>query len=84
MHNSSNDTPFHARHDDELLTIEDVSEILRTPINTMRWWRQVGRGPQFFTIGRRLYIEVGVLRDFIRQQRNAATPLLPRPKKKEV
>jgi Helix-turn-helix domain len=76
-------TPFPERHDDELLTIEDVAEILSTPVNTMRWWRQIGRGPQFFTIGRRLYIEVGDLRDFIRKQREAAKPLIPRPKKKD-
>lgn len=73
--------PFHEQHDDELLTIEDVAEILRTPVNTMRWWRQIGRGPRFFTIGRRLYIEAGDLRDFIRQQRAVARPLIPRPKK---
>lgn len=73
--------PFTERHDGELLTIEDVAEILRTPINTIRWWRQIGTGPQFFTIGRRLYIEVGDLRDFIRKQREATKPLIPRPKK---
>ena len=83
MHKNSHDIPFHARHEDELLTIEDVAEILRTPVNTMRWWRQVGRGPQFFTIGRRLYIEVGDLRAFIRKQRAAAEPLIRRPKQKE-
>lgn len=76
-------TPFPERHDDELLTIEDVAEILRTPVNTMRWWRQIGRGPQFFTIGRRLYIEVGDLRNFIRRQREAAKPLIPHPLQKD-
>lgn len=80
---STHVTPFPERHDDELLTIEDVAEILRTPVNTMRWWRQIGRGPQFFTIGRRLYIEVGDLRDFIRRQRKAAKPLIPRPQQKD-
>lgn len=32
---------------------------------------------------RRLYIEIGVPRDFIRTPRNAPDPLLPRPKTKE-
>ncbi len=73
-------TQFPERHDGELLTIDDVAEILRTPINTIRWWRQTGTGPQFFTIGRRLYIEVGDLRDFIRKQRLASQPILPGPK----
>ncbi len=76
-----NDTPFHARHDDELLTLEEVAEILKTPINTLRWWRQEGVGPAYFHIGRRLYITVGDLRAFIRQQRLAVQPVLPAPRK---
>ncbi|HWJ65296.1 MAG TPA: helix-turn-helix domain-containing protein [Nocardioides sp.] len=72
--------PFHERHDDELLTLDDVAEILRTPINTVRWWRQQGTGPEFFTIGRRLFTTVGDLRTFIRKQRLASRPILGKPK----
>ena len=71
---------FHARHDDELLTLDDVAEILRTPVNTVRWWRQEGTGPEFFKIGRRLYTTVGDLRTFIRTQRLASQPVLGKPK----
>jgi hypothetical protein len=53
MNSNTHDVPFHARHDDELLTLDDVAEILRTPVNTVRWWRQEGTGPEFFKIGRR-------------------------------
>lgn len=70
------DVPFHARHEEELLTLEDVSEILMTPTNTIRWWRQLGTGPEFFKIGRRLYTTVGDLRAFIREQRLASRPLV--------
>lgn len=80
MHNHSNEVPFHALHDHELLTIEDPAEVLRTPVNTMRWWRQVGREPQFFNIGRRLSIEVGDLQALILKQRIASNPDIPRPK----
>lgn len=73
-------TPFHERHDDELLTLEDVAEILKASDNTVRWWRQQGTGPEFFKIGRRLYTTVGELRSFIRKQRLAARPVIGRPK----
>lgn len=45
-----------------------------TPVNTIRWWRQIGTGPSFFTISRRLYTTVGELRAFIREQRLATRP----------
>lgn len=80
MNNSTKDVPFHARNDDELLTLEDVAEILMTPVNTVRWWRQTGAGPEFFKIGRRLYTTVGDLRAFIRSQRLASRPVLSKPK----
>jgi hypothetical protein len=80
MNCNTHDVPFHARHDDELLTLDDVAEILRTPVNTVRWWRQEGTGPEFFKIGRRLYTTVGDLRTFIRTQRLASQPVLGKPK----
>lgn len=69
-------TPFHERHDDELLTLAEVAEILMAPENTIRWWRQIGTGPEFFKIGRRLYTTVGDLRRFIREQRLASRPVI--------
>ena len=71
---------FHERHDDELLTLEQVAEILMASENTVRWWRQIGAGPEFFKIGRRLYTTVGDLRRYIREQRLAAKPAIGRPK----
>lgn len=44
MNSNTNDVPFHERHDDELLTLEDVAQILKTSENTVRWWRQTGTG----------------------------------------
>ena len=49
-------------------------------VNTVRWWRQEGTGPEFFKIGRRLYTTVGDLRTFIRTQRLASQPVLGKPK----
>lgn len=75
MNSNTDDVPFHERHDDELLTLEDVAQILKTSGNTVRWWRQQGT-----KIGRRLYTTVGDLRRFIREQRFAARPAIGRPK----
>ena len=80
MNRTTRDLPFHERHDDELLTLDDVAEILTTSPNTVRWWRQQGTGPEFFKIGRRLYTTVGDLRRFIREQRLAARPVIGSPK----
>ena len=79
MHDNT-EIPFHACHEDELLTLDDFAEILTTSPNTVRWWRQIGTGPEFFKIGRRLYTTVGDLRRFIREQRLASGPVISRPK----
>lgn len=78
--NKNVDVPFHARHEDELLTLDEVAEILQTSPNTARWWRQMGTGPEFFKIGRRLYTTVGELRRWIREQRLASQSVMSRPK----
>ena len=61
--------PFPERDAEELMTLSEVADILRVPINTMRWWRQRGVGPEFFKIGRHLVTTVGDVRRFIREQR---------------
>lgn len=80
MNKNTADVPFHARHEDELLTLDEVAEILQASPNTVRWWRQMGTGPEFFKIGRRLYTTVGDLRRWIREQRLASRPVIGRPK----
>lgn len=67
---------FPERDADDLLTLSEVAEILRTPENTLRWWRQKGVGPEFFKIGRRLVTTVGDVRRFMREQRRAARPVI--------
>lgn len=39
---------------DALLTIEEVAELLRMPLATVRYWRVLGTGPRGFILGRRL------------------------------
>jgi hypothetical protein len=68
--------PFHQRDAEELLTLAETAEILRVPINTLRWWRQIGSGPEFFKIGRHLVTTVGDVRRYIREQRRGQRPVL--------
>jgi hypothetical protein len=72
----TNTTTFPERDPEELLTLSEVAEILKVPINTLRWWRQIGTGPEFFKIGRHLVTTVGDVRRFIREQRSAQRPVL--------
>jgi excisionase family DNA binding protein len=38
----------------EILLIEEVAELLRTPRSTLRYWRHIGEGPKSFKIGGRV------------------------------
>jgi len=38
----------------EYLTTQEVAELLRTPAETVRFWRHVGKGPASFKLGRRV------------------------------
>ena len=60
--------------DDDLLTLAEVAAILRVPVNTVRWWRQLGEGPTFFKIGRHLVITVGDLKAWIDDQKHDTSP----------
>ena len=75
---STTHIPFPERDAEELLTLSEVAEILKVPVNTLRWWRQLGTGPEFFKIGRHLVSTVGDVRRFIREQRRAGRPAIHR------
>lgn len=42
--------PAHA--DDELLSLQEVADVVRVPVATLRYWRHLGTGPRSFRIGR--------------------------------
>jgi len=59
---------------DPLLTTAEVSERLRTPVATLRYWRHIGTGPTSARLGRRvLYREVDVEK-WLHDQFEAADP----------
>lgn len=65
---------FHERDDDELLTFFEVAEILRVPINTLRWWRQLGQGPRFFKVGHQLRTTVAEVRGYLDEAQGDLRP----------
>jgi predicted DNA-binding transcriptional regulator AlpA len=38
--------------DDELLTMQEVADVVRVPVATLRYWRHLGTGPRSFRNGR--------------------------------
>ena len=56
-------------NDDQLLTITETAELLRTPVATLRWWRHTGQGPRSFKIGRRVTYRRSDLEDWTEAQR---------------
>lgn len=40
---------------EHLLDLTEVSETIRIPVATLRFWRHKGIGPKSFTIGRRVF-----------------------------
>ena len=55
-----------------LLLPAEVGELLRTPEDTLRHWRNAGKGPLWVKLGRRiLYREADVL-DWLAEQTDAA------------
>jgi excisionase family DNA binding protein len=55
----------------ELLTVEEVADLLRVPVATVRWWRHVGSGPQGFKVGRFVRYRAADVYAWIEAQRDA-------------
>jgi excisionase family DNA binding protein len=53
----------------ELLTIEEVAERLRVPVQTVRWLRQEGRFAPAIRVGRRLIWDARDLAAWLESQR---------------
>lgn len=45
-------SPITPHADDELLSMTEVATIVRVPVATLRYWRNLGTGPHSFRIGR--------------------------------
>ena len=51
------------------LTTEEVAALLRTPVETCRYWRHVGKGPKSFKVGRRVLYAIEDVESYIAQAR---------------
>jgi excisionase family DNA binding protein len=49
----------------KFLTTAEVAELLRTPLETVRFWRHIGKGPASFKVGRRVLYEAADVEAFI-------------------
>jgi excisionase family DNA binding protein len=49
-HRAESPDPQHAN--DELLTMKEVADVVRVPVDTLRYWRHLGSGPGSFRVGR--------------------------------
>ncbi len=58
--------------EEEYLTTGEVAEILRTPPETVRYWRHTGKGPDSFKVGRRVLYAVSDVKTFIDEARRRA------------
>jgi predicted DNA-binding transcriptional regulator AlpA len=54
---------------EDLLTPVEVAAITRTAVDTLRWWRHVGRGPRSFKIGRKVVYERAEVMRWIAEER---------------
>jgi DNA-binding transcriptional MerR regulator len=51
------------------LTTAEVAELCRTSPETVRYWRNVGKGPRCFKLGRRVLYAIEDVEDFVAQAR---------------
>ena len=47
------------------LTIAEVAEMLRMPVESVRYWRHAGKGPASFKLGRRVLYAVEDVEAFV-------------------
>lgn len=57
---------------DNLITIEELSTRLGTPVATLRHWRAHGTGPRAFRLGRRLVYDEADVERYLRELKAAS------------
>ena len=54
------------------MTTAEVAELLRTPVETVRYWRHVSKGPEWFKVGRRVLYAAEDVQAFVDRARASA------------
>ena len=52
------------------LTTEELANVLRTPAETIRYWRHIGKGPASFKVGRRVLYDIADVEAFLAEARS--------------
>ena len=52
------------------MTTAEVADVARAPVETVRYWRHVGRGPKSFKVGRRVLYAVEDVEAWLESARN--------------
>ena len=58
------------------LTTAEVGELLRAPVETVRYWRHIGKGPASFKLGRRVLYAIEDVEAFVDAARKASAPAI--------
>ena len=66
--------PQSSPDDHELLTIIEAADLLRTPVATLRYWRNIGYGPGSFRVGRGVRYWRHEILNWLHQQRGNDGP----------
>lgn len=53
---------------EQLLTTEQVADLLQVPVDTVRWWRKRNRGPRPVHVGKHARYRPQDVRDWIDNQ----------------
>jgi DNA-binding transcriptional MerR regulator len=53
----------------QYMTTAEVADLIRTPIETVRYWRHIGKGPKSFKVGRRVLYAIEDVEAFIAEAR---------------
>jgi excisionase family DNA binding protein len=56
----------------EYMTTAEVAELLRSPQETVRYWRHLGKGPRCFKVGRRVLYPVADVRAWLTELETGA------------
>lgn len=56
------------------LVTAEVAELTRTPIETVRYWRHVGKGPKSFKVGRRVLYAIEDVESWLADAKAGAEP----------
>lgn len=57
----------------DYFTTEEFADLVRSPAETVRYWRHVGKGPKSFKIGRRVLYAREDVEAFIAEARREAS-----------